>query len=352
MPTETQLSQETAFAAITEILGVGEFPSVTRVRQRLGGKGSNPVLQRFLDAWFRANGAAAAGQARAAVPTLDPSQVRAQIEAVTSKALQDFEAAQAARIAELDDRQARLDAGERDLLDRTNRQAALEAAHEELLAVLRGEVAAAIEAVELERQRADAALSDARAAREQRDTLSEETARLRKAAQTLATTQAELTAARENQQQLRAQVVELTAQLSRQHGQIEAAQATATHERARVERLEAELAAARVSLGEALQAAQTSAGRLAAAEQALSQVAAGQQERERRLEALAATAHTGAGEQAAALRELLGRGEAQAREVLEALGRLPEQVAAVVIPKEPLAPEPPRRPSGAKRRGS
>jgi colicin import membrane protein len=110
----TQLTESEVFGVIRALLDDGSYPTAAAVRERLGGRGSPVVLQRFLADWYREHGPLLAQKASTHRPAA--SGLRAHLHALTQEAMAEVDAAQASRVAELDRRHAELDEREARLL--------------------------------------------------------------------------------------------------------------------------------------------------------------------------------------------------------------------------------------------
>lgn len=129
MANTTNITRADAFAAIEALISSGQAPTHISLRSGLGGRGSGPVLSRFIADWFAAYGmdiiprvAAARAQhpTRQLAATLAASE---QIKAAAEEAARVISDAEQARIRELDTRDAALTERELRLDERERAQA-------------------------------------------------------------------------------------------------------------------------------------------------------------------------------------------------------------------------------------
>lgn len=302
MARSTHLDQAAVFAAIERLLVAGAYPTAARVREQLDGRGSPVVLQRFLGDWYEQHGPELARKAAAAPHKSPTDGLQAELKRLTASAVQEVEAAQAARIAALDDRAAALEGREAGLLAREQAQDAREAAHAELLADLREQLATAnaglTEANTRAIEEAGAYRAQVEALHAAGDAREAELVRLRPLAEQLPTLKATVDRAQADAAREQARVVELVgerdrlqrlasdraAELAKVTGALERADAAAATQNASLAALRQQLQEARAALtagtvrGETLtrELEQAQAGRQADAEQieALGQAAA------------------------------------------------------------------------------
>ena len=119
MGRKTELTPAQIGDAIEQLLQDGAVPSWEAVRE-IVGSGSPVVLNRMIHDWYKANGRHFAKN----IPPEPTPSIRSYLEMATADAMAAFEKQQAARVAELDERNASLDAWEQVL---TKREAALDA---------------------------------------------------------------------------------------------------------------------------------------------------------------------------------------------------------------------------------
>ncbi|ASK94685.1 DNA-binding protein [Xanthomonas campestris pv. trichodesmae] len=134
---------------IEKLLSAGQTPTHMSVRELLDGRGSGPVLSKFIGRWFAENGPAFFDKAKARSANAD---IRSQFQSAADEALRKLDATQAERVAALDARALALDQREADLLSRENRLDQRESAQAGWIADLQALAAASVErAAEAER---------------------------------------------------------------------------------------------------------------------------------------------------------------------------------------------------------
>lgn len=128
--------------AIEKLLAAGQTPTHMSVRELLDGRGSGPVLSKFIGRWFAENGPAFFDKAKARSANAD---IRSQFQSAADEALRKLDATQAERVAALDARALALDQREADLLSRENRLDQRESAQAGWIADLQASAAASEE---------------------------------------------------------------------------------------------------------------------------------------------------------------------------------------------------------------
>lgn len=248
MPRPTELTRSEVFEAIGRLIQDGTYPTGTRIREELGGRGSPPVLQRFLGEWYEAYGPRLAAAAAAARPAVVGADLRTQLEAATREALAEFDREQAKRLADLADREAAATAFDEALQARAKGLDERETAQRELIDDLRARVTAA-------EARRDSALEACARARGQRDAarraesgLLEQLNEAQRQAVDAAALRAEMARARETAQREVARVVELARERDDAFAQAKAANAEAATLRERLETERDSHAATRLDL--------------------------------------------------------------------------------------------------------
>lgn len=289
MGRKTELTAKTVYPEIHHLVAEGLNPTSERLRERLGGRGSPIVLQRFITDWFKDHGARLAGKIKAAPPTMAPTGLKAELQQLTAAAVQEFEAAQAERVAKLEAQDAALKGREEGLLVRERDQDAKELAHAELLVDLRQQLALANSQLEAgharaleEAGRAHGQIEALQAALADRET---ELARLRPLAEQLPALHASLERAQADATREQARVVEVVgererlqrlaedraAELAKLKAVLERADAAAATQSATVATLRQELQESQASYAASVARAQAQDGAL---EQALAERAA------------------------------------------------------------------------------
>lgn len=114
MGRKTDITRAEVADAIIAILAAGARPSWEAVRERVDQRGSPVVLNRMIAEWFEENGPALTQL----VPAGEEVAMRNNLRTLTDLAYAEFEAKQATRIAQLDERAAALDGREQNLADR------------------------------------------------------------------------------------------------------------------------------------------------------------------------------------------------------------------------------------------
>lgn len=148
MARPSTISREEVFAAVASLIAVGSYPNPTNVRAELGGRGSPPLVQRYIGLWYAEFGpelARKAAKKPLEAPKTPTEGIQEQIKRLTASALEAVEQAEATRIAAIRDREAVLDARDENLRAREDKQDARELAHNELLGDLRKQLEVATE---------------------------------------------------------------------------------------------------------------------------------------------------------------------------------------------------------------
>lgn len=141
MARPSTISREEVFAAVAAIIAAGAYPNPSNVRQHLDGRGSPPLVQRHIGAWYKEFGPELARKAAAAPAKPATHGLQEELKRLTQGAMNDIEAAQAARIEALEDRAAGLDQREADLLALELRLQEREHVQTELIDQLRADAA-------------------------------------------------------------------------------------------------------------------------------------------------------------------------------------------------------------------
>lgn len=167
MALATRITEEEAFAAIEGIVLRGENPTHQLVRTELGDRGSNPVISRFISAWFNRYGSKLHESAARTKKNEPVTKLSEQIIAASREAAEQISEAEKKRIADLDARASKLDEREAMLISREQSLQALERkqderelAHAEWTAGLKAEAAQAREAAAAAQDRASSAERD------------------------------------------------------------------------------------------------------------------------------------------------------------------------------------------------
>lgn len=163
----TRITVEEAFAAIESVVLRGENPTHQLVRTELGDRGSNPVISRFISAWFQSYGAKLHESAERAKKSEPVTKLSEQIIAASRQAAEQIGEAEKKRIADLDarasvldDREAMLNSREQSLQALERKQDERELAHAEWTAGLKADAAHAREAAAAAQDRAYSAERD------------------------------------------------------------------------------------------------------------------------------------------------------------------------------------------------
>ncbi|MBB3923692.1 DNA-binding protein [Xanthomonas arboricola] len=138
----TRIRSSEVSDAIEKLLSLGQTPTHMSVRESLGGRGSGPVLSKFIARWFAENGPAFFDKAKARSATAD---IRSQFQSAADEALRKLDATQAERVAALEARASALDQRDVDLLTRETRLDQRESAQAGWIAELQASAAASAE---------------------------------------------------------------------------------------------------------------------------------------------------------------------------------------------------------------
>lgn len=160
------IQQDEVFAAVHALVAAGTYPNPGNVRVALGNRGSPPVLQRHIGAWYEEFGPELARKAAAKPPASATGALQAELRRLTQQASEEMDAAHAKRTEELDARERDLVEQEAALSGREDSLAAAiarleerELGQQQLLQEIQASSAAAVKA----REEAMAALAAAEA---------------------------------------------------------------------------------------------------------------------------------------------------------------------------------------------
>ncbi|UXF74721.1 DNA-binding protein (plasmid) [Stenotrophomonas maltophilia] len=148
MAQNPSLRPDEAYAAIDSLVGDGVTPTHQAVRERVGGRGSPPVISRYINEWYAANGPAFASKVVAERDRKPAADLAAKVRQAVDEAAQIVSAAELERRNSLDRREQQLkeaqlavDMRERSLLEQSEKLADREANLERLISELRADKA-------------------------------------------------------------------------------------------------------------------------------------------------------------------------------------------------------------------
>ena len=148
MAQNPSLRPEEAYEAIESLVADGVTPTHQAVRERVGGRGSPPVISRYIKEWYAANGPAFASKVVAERDRKPAADLAAKVRQAVDEAAQVVSAAELERRTSLDRReqqlqeaQLSLDMRELSLLEQSEKLADREASVERLIAELRADKA-------------------------------------------------------------------------------------------------------------------------------------------------------------------------------------------------------------------
>jgi len=146
MAQNPSLRPEEAYDAIDALVADGTTPTHQAVRERVGGRGSPPVISRYINEWYAANGPAFAAKAIAERDRKPAADLAAKVRQAVDEASQVVSAAELERQTLLDRREEQLQEGhqalemrERSLLEQSEKLADREAHLERLISELRAD---------------------------------------------------------------------------------------------------------------------------------------------------------------------------------------------------------------------
>ncbi|WP_407502968.1 DNA-binding protein [Xanthomonas euvesicatoria] len=148
MAQNPSLRPDEAYEAIESLVAEGVTPTHQAVRERVGGRGSPPVISRYINEWYAANGPAFASKIVAERDRKPAADLAAKVRQAVDEAAQVVSAAELERRTSLDRReqqlqeaQLALDMRERSLLEQSEKLADREASVERLITELRADKA-------------------------------------------------------------------------------------------------------------------------------------------------------------------------------------------------------------------
>ncbi|MDH0740917.1 DNA-binding protein [Stenotrophomonas maltophilia] len=148
MAQNPSLRPDEAYEAIESLVADGVTPTHQAVRERVGGRGSPPVISRYINEWYAANGPAFASKILAERDRKPAADLAAKVRQAVDEAAQVVSAAELERRTSLDRReqqlqeaQLALDMREGSLLEQSEKLADREANLERLISELRADKA-------------------------------------------------------------------------------------------------------------------------------------------------------------------------------------------------------------------
>ncbi|MCC8799102.1 DNA-binding protein [Xanthomonas euvesicatoria] len=148
MAQKPSLRPDEAYEAIESLVADGVTPTHQAVRERVGGRGSPPVISRYINEWYAANGPAFASKVVAERDRKPAADLAAKVRQAVDEAAQVVSAAELERRTSLDRREQQLQEAqlvleirERSLLEQSEKLADREASVERLIAELRADKA-------------------------------------------------------------------------------------------------------------------------------------------------------------------------------------------------------------------
>lgn len=155
MARPSTIKQDEVFAAVHALVAAGTYPNPGNVRLALGNRGSPPVLQRHIGAWYEEFGPELARKAVAKPPASATGALQAELRRLTQQAAAEMDAVHAKRTEDLDAREralavreAALSGREDSLADAAARLDERELGQQQLIQEIQTSSAAAIQAKE------------------------------------------------------------------------------------------------------------------------------------------------------------------------------------------------------------
>lgn len=162
MAQNPSLRPDEAYEAIESLVADGVTPTHQAVRERVGGRGSPPVISRYINEWYAANGPAFAAKVMAERDRKPAADLAAKVRQAVDEASQVVSAAELERQALLDRREEQLQEGhraldmrERSLLEQSEKLADREGQLERLISELRADKALLTEQLDRKQSKVD-----------------------------------------------------------------------------------------------------------------------------------------------------------------------------------------------------